>query len=222
MSKEIAYQEAALKQQIVDITNELFQADIVTPSGGNVSGRIEGADTVWITPTRMFKGSLTVDDLIRVDLEGNMLEGRTQPSIETPMHTGIMRARPGWLAVVHSHAPHATAMAVCGVCVPPISFDAFLVSKLPVVPFAMSGAELAEAVLERIGDWPGAFLQNHGLLAVGKSLRSAANLTLTVEHIGKILCIARTLGGSNELQNLPADLIVGLEGLGAQFAQMIV
>lgn len=221
MSDDIARREAELKQQIVDITNELFQADVVTASGGNISGRVEGTDIIWITPTRMFKGGLTVDDLIRVDLDGNMLEGKTRPSIEAPMHTGIMKARPEVLAVVHSHAPHATALAVCGVCVPPISFDAFLVSKLPVVPFAMSGQELAEAVLERIGDWPGAFLQNHGLLAVGKNLRTAANLTMTVEHVGKILCIARTLGGSNELQTLPADLVAGLEGLGAQLAQVM-
>ena len=222
MSEDIARKEAALKQHIVDITNELFQVDIITASGGNVSGRVEGTDTVWITPTRMFKGSLTVDDLIRVDLEGNMIEGKTHPSIEAPMHTGIMKARPEVLAVVHSHAPHATAMAVCGVCVPPISFDAFLVSRLPVVPFAMSGQELAQAVLERIGDWPGAFLQNHGLLAVGKNLRSAANLTMSVEHVGKILCIAKTLGGGKELQTLPADLLAGLEGLGPQLAQMMV
>lgn len=222
MSQEMARQEAALKQEIVDITNELFLADVITATGGNVSARVEGTDTIWITPTRMFKGSLTVDDLIRVDLEGNMVEGKTRPSVEAPMHTGIMRARPEVLAVVHSHAPHATAMAVCGVCVPPITFDAFLVSKLPMVPFAMSGEELAQAVLQSIGDWPGAFLQNHGMLAVGKNLRSAANLTMTVEHIGKILCIAKTLGGNNELQTLPEDLVVGLEGLGAQFAQMIV
>lgn len=221
MSEDIARKEAALKQQIVDITNELFQADVVTASGGNISGRVEGTDIIWITPTRMFKGSLSVDDLIRVDLEGNMLEGKTRPSIEAPMHTGIMRARPEVLAVVHSHAPHATAMAACGVCVPPISFDAFLVSKLPIIPFAMSGAELAEAVLERIGDWPGAFLQNHGMLAVGKSLRAAANLTMSVEHVGKVLCIAKTLGGGGELRTLPADLIAGLEGLGAQLGQMI-
>jgi ribulose-5-phosphate 4-epimerase/fuculose-1-phosphate aldolase len=137
------------------------------------------------------------------------------------MHTGIMRAREDVLAVVHSHAPYATAIALCGVCVPPITFDGFLVSKLPIVPFAMSGEELAEAVLARIGDWPGAFMQNHGMLAVGKTLRSAANLTMTVEHLGKIMCIARTLGGDNELKTLPPELLAGLEAMGSQFAKMI-
>jgi autoinducer 2 (AI-2) kinase len=222
MIEELQRKEAALKQQIVDVTNELFAADVITASGGNISARLEGTDIVWITPTRMFKGSLSTDDLIRVDLDGNMLEGKTRPSVEAPMHTGIMRAREDVLAVVHSHAPYATAMALCGVCVPPICFDGFLVSKLPVVPFAMSGEELAQAVLDNIGDWPGAFLQNHGMLAVGKTLRSAANLTLTVEHIGKILTIARTLGEDSELKTLPPDLVAGLEAMGAQFAQLLV
>ena len=220
MPDELETTQAELKQKIVDITNELFVVDIITATGGNISGRIPGTDIIWITPSKMFKGGLTVDDLILVDQDGNMVEGRTRPSIEAPLHTGIYRARDDVLAVIHSHAPYATAISLCNICFPPITFDGYLVSKLPTVPFAVSGQELAEAVLENIGHWPGAFLQNHGFLAMGKDLRSAANLTLTVEHMGKILAIARILGGNAELPTLPQEIRTALDGMAADIMKM--
>jgi L-fuculose-phosphate aldolase len=220
MPDELQSQQAELKQTSVDITNELFAADIITATGGNISARIAGTDIIWITPSKMFKGGLSVDDLIRVDLDGNMVEGKTRPSIEAPLHTGIYRAREDVLAVIHSHAPYATAIALCNLCFPAITFDGFLISKLPTVPFAMSGQELAEAVLDKIGPWPGAFLQNHGFLAMGKDLRSAANLTLTVEHLGKVLMIARILGGTGELPALPQQIREALDGMAADIMKM--
>jgi ribulose-5-phosphate 4-epimerase/fuculose-1-phosphate aldolase len=220
MPDELESQQAELKRKIVDITNELFAVDIITATGGNISARIPGTDIIWITPSKMFKGGLTMDDLILVDLDGNMVEGRTRPSIEAPLHTGIYRAREDVLAVIHSHAPYAIAMALCNLCFPPITFDGFLISKLPTVPFAISGQELAESVLERIGNWPGAFLQNHGFLAMGKDLRFAANLTLTVEHMGKVLAIARILGGGAELPTLPQELCTALDGMAADIMKM--
>lgn len=219
MPDELESQQAELKQKIVDITNELFAVDIITATGGNISGRIPGTAIIWITPSKMFKGGLTVDDLIHVDLDGNMVEGRTGPSIEAPLHTGIYRSRDDVLAVIHSHAPYATAIALCNICFPPITFDGCLISKLPIVPFAISGQELAQAVLEKIGDWPGAFLQNHGFLAIGRDLRSAANLTLTVEHMGKVLTIARMLGGA-ELAALPQEIRTALDGMAADIMKM--
>lgn len=220
MPEKLEIEQAELKQSIVDITNELFAVDIITATGGNISARVPGTDIIWITPSKMFKGGLSADDLILVDLDGNMVEGKTRPSIEAPLHTGIYRAREDVLAVIHSHAPYATAIALCNICVPPITFDGYLISKLPTVPFAMSGQELAQAVLEKIGAWPGAFLQNHGFLAMGKDLRTAANLTLSVEHMGKVLMIARILGGSGELPTLPQQLREVLDGMAADIMKM--
>jgi L-ribulose-5-phosphate 4-epimerase len=220
MPDELEIKQTELKQKIVDITNELFAVDIITATGGNISARIAGTEIIWITPSKMFKGGLSADDLILVDLDGNMVEGKTRPSIEAPLHTGIYRAREDVLAVIHSHAPYATAIALCNICFPPITFDGYLISKLPTVPFAMSGQELAQAVLEQIGTWPGAFLQNHGFLAMGKDLRTAANLTLSVEHMGKVLMIAKILGASGELPTLPQQLREALDGMAADIVRM--
>jgi L-ribulose-5-phosphate 4-epimerase len=220
MPDELESKQAELKKSIVDITAELFAADVITATGGNISVRIPGTDIIWITPSKMFKGGLTADDLILVDLDGNMVEGKTRPSIEAPLHTGIYRARDDVFAVIHSHAPYATAIALCNLCFPAITFDGYMISKMPTVPFAVSGQELADAVLEKIGAWPGAFLQNHGFLAIGKDLRSAANLTLAVEHMGKVLMIARILGGDSELSTLPRQFLEALDGMAADIMRM--
>jgi L-ribulose-5-phosphate 4-epimerase len=219
MVDELEAKQQKLKEDIVKITDELFAVDIVTATGGNISGRVPDTDIIWITPTKMFKGGLSVDDLIRVDLEGNMLEGKTRPSIEAPLHTGIYRARSDVNAVVHSHAPYATALAACGVCFPPITIEGFFISKLPLVPYAASGKDLADAVLSMLSDWPGAFLQNHGLLTVGKDLRSAANFSEMVEHMGKVLAVAKLMGG--ELTTLPQPMLDMLDKMAAQIVKMV-
>ena len=204
-----------LKQQIVDTVNELYAADIITAAGGNVSARLPGTDIIWITPTRMFKGNLKADDLIRVDLEGKMLEGRTRPSVEAPLHTGIMRQRPDVFAVVHTHSPFATGIGVCKTPLPPISMEAWLIGKLPVVPYTSSGEALAKAVLEAIGEWPGVFMQNHGMVTVAKDLRGAANFAQVIEHMAKVVAMARILSGDN-LVTLPESATQALESRAAQ------
>jgi len=206
MTKELEAKQKELKQEIVNITDELYQLDVITASGGNVSARIPGTDIIWITPTKLFKGGISADDLIRVDLEGKMLEGKTKPSIEVPLHTAMYRARDDVFAVVHSHAPFATAIGICGVRFPPITLGGCFVSKLPVVPHATSGKDLARAVMEQIGGYPGVFMQNHGLLTLGKDLRSAANFTEMVEHLGKVLLISRILG-DGEPKTLPQTVV---------------
>jgi ribulose-5-phosphate 4-epimerase/fuculose-1-phosphate aldolase len=221
VSEELDAKQQQLKQQIVAVTNELFDQDIVTASGGNISARIPEMDTIWITPTKLFKGGLTVDDLIRVDLDGNVLEGRTRPSIEAPLHTGIYRERSDVLAVVHSHAPYGTAIGLCNYCMPPITFGGFIISKMPFVPYTPSGGDLAKAVLEVLGEWPGVFLQNHGLLTVGKDLRSATNFTEMVEHTGRVLLIAKLLSDGGPLKTLPAPLLKLLEHRAADIAKMM-
>jgi len=221
MTGELKVEQRELKEDIVNVTEELFAVDIITATGGNISARIPGTDIVWITPTKLFKGGLCVDDLIRIDLEGNMLEGKTKPSIEAPLHSAVYRAREDVFAVVHSHAPFATAIGLCERPFPPITLGGFFVSKLPIVPYAASGKDLAKAVMERIADWPGVFLQNHGLVAIGKDLRSAANLTQMVEHLGKVLMIYRTLG-DGEPKTLPQTVLDFFEKMAPQLIKMVL
>lgn len=207
MSSELEAKTKELKEQIIEVTHELYLADVVTAGGGNISGRIPGTDIIWITPTKKFKGSLTVDDLIRIDLDGNVLEGHLKPSIETPMHTGIFKNRPDVNGVVHTHSPFGIAIGITGVCVPPFSFEAMALCKFPIIPVATAGEGLGKVVPNGLGQNSGAFLQHHGMVTVGADVRRAADLTLLLEHVGKVWRWAKDLRDGQEPDNIPQSML---------------
>jgi autoinducer 2 (AI-2) kinase len=81
---------------IVATTKELYDAQVITATGGNVCARIPGKpDEVWITPSQLFKGDLRPEVLVRIDLDGKSLdEGARSPSSEWSMHTQILKKKP--------------------------------------------------------------------------------------------------------------------------------
>lgn len=190
--------EEELKQQLVAITTELYAAGVVTATGGNISVRCATReDAAWITPSQIFKGALTPDDMVLIDMDGKKISGPYKPSIESVYHGGILRCRPEVNAVVHSHALLATVFGMTEMEMRPITTEAVFLTNFPIIPWYMGGTkELANAVLEQIGSTKvqGAFLRNHGLVTLGKDLRKAADATLMVEHTIKILLYCRMAG----------------------------
>ena len=188
----------ALKKQLADLSTELYQAGVVTATGGNISVRsVERDHALWITPSAVFKGALSPQDMVLIDEDGKIVSGKYPPSIEFAFHAGLMRVRADINAVVHSHPPYAIVWGLGDLAIPPITYDALLVGAYPFIPWHMVGsAELAGAVIEAVGTCMagGAFLRNHGLVMVGKNLRQAADATLMTEQTLKILHLACQMG----------------------------
>ena len=207
-----------LRQELADITAELYQARVITAIGGNVSVRCATReDAAWITPGQIFKGDLSPDDMVLIDLAGKKIEGDHKPSMESVYHANIFKHRPEINAVVHSHAPFAILFGLSDKEWVPITTEAILMSGMPTIPWYPGGSvELASAVDQHIAKTkaPGAFLRNHGLITVGKSLRKAADATFMVEHTIKILLVCKLLG--QEPAPIPqetVELILSLYGL---------
>ncbi|MGB3904943.1 MAG: class II aldolase/adducin family protein [Anaerolineae bacterium] len=185
-----------IEHQIISIVDELYDAGLITPKGGNVSARIPDSDELWITPTQLYKGGLTQKTLIRVNLQGKKVEGRDQPSVELPMHLLIYRTRQDVDAVIHTHAPMATILGLFEEPIPPLTIETIALAGAPVVRFLLSGTkEQSQAVVDALGDGSAALLQNHGLLTVGKDLREAANKAQQLEFAARTVVISRLLGG---------------------------
>lgn len=184
------------RQQIIQITNDLFDSGHLTATGGNVSATSSEGETIWITPSGLYKGDLTEEDLVHIEPDGSIIEGRQKPSIEYKMHFNAFAARSGTSGAVHTHSPIATAFGICNQKFDPINTDAVFLANTETVPWFMPGSqELAEAVGDALGRSRGCIMQNHGLMAVGKDLRKAATRAMLIEETAKIQLYMGQFGG---------------------------
>ena len=205
--------DAEAKDQIIQITNELFSMGLLTATGGNVSATAADGETIWITPSQMYKGGLTADDLVRITPDGNVVDGSRVPSVEWQMHWGAYRVRPGTTGAVHTHAPVATAFGITNQTFPPINTDAVFLRDTVTVPWYMPGSkELADAVAAALEKSRGCILQNHGLMTVDKNLRKAATRAMLLEETAKIVLYCKQFGGTLAL--LPDEWVERLAPLG--------
>jgi ribulose-5-phosphate 4-epimerase/fuculose-1-phosphate aldolase len=188
--------DAEARQHIVQIVSELFAMGQLTPTGGNVSARAADPDLIWITPSQMFKGALTIDDLLCIREDGTVVAGTNKPSVEYQMHWESYRTRAEATAAVHTHAPYVTAFGITNQKFPPINTDAIFLADTRIVPWYMPGSkELADAVGEALKASRGAILQCHGLMAVGKTMRDAATRAMMLEETAKLVLYCRQFGG---------------------------
>ena len=200
------------KELVLQVTNELFAMGLMTATGGNVSSLANEEATIWITPTRMYKGGLAERDLVRIDRSGHVLEGERAPSIEWQMHFASYAARPGSTGAIHTHAPIATAFGITNQTFPPLNTDAVFLRDTVTVPWIMPGTkQLADAVGAALEKSPGCILQNHGLMTVGKDLRDAATRAMVLEETAKIVLYVKQFGG--EMSVSPPDWVEQLAQL---------
>ena len=114
------------------------------------------------------------------------------------MHATIYRARKDVRAVVHTHAPTATAFGIAGKEISPLQIEMFMLlpNGVPIVPFKQPGSEaLAEAVQEKMLCYNAVILENHGIVTVGATLEAACSLNEMVEEAAKIQLMVMMLSG---------------------------
>tara|TARA_R110000823_G_scaffold139607_4_gene269486 strand:+ start:20914 stop:24750 length:3837 start_codon:yes stop_codon:yes gene_type:complete len=204
-----------LRQDLVEIMQELYESQVVTATGGNISVRIPDTDgELWITPSRLFKGDLKPEVMVRINLRGESLDsGSRSPSSEWCMHTRVLELKPEANAVIHAHAPNATILANSGLPFLPISTEAAFFGDIARIPFCMPGTqELADAVGEAMGDDWAVLMINHGILVAGRSLRRAADMVEIIERSAEIILGCHAVGVQPPV--LPQDAAAHFRKLG--------
>lgn len=166
---------------------------------GNLSARADGTDLVVITPTSLPYDTMTEEDLVVVNLNGEIVSGKHQPSIECSMHLGIYRARPELRALVHTHSKYATTVSLIKELdiMPAIDTEQslYLGGDINIVPFAFPGSkELAEYVKEGIGTNAGLLMANHGALGVGISMKDAVIASDIIERNSEMYLLLKAGG----------------------------
>jgi L-fuculose-phosphate aldolase len=200
-----------VREQLVAACSEL--QDLVLGSSGNVSVR-EG-DRVAVTRSGASFDSMTVDDTSVVDLSGDLVEGHDKPTSELQLHLAVYE-RFGEGAVVHTHAPMATAVSCVVDEVPAVHYGMLAFGgSLRVAPYATFGtAELAANVLAALDGRSSALMQNHGAVSFGGSLRGAVEAARLVEWACGIYWRARAIGEPSALSEAQlADVAAQIERL---------
>ena len=132
-----------LREGIAAVARRLVSSGLVTGTSGNVSARTPKGD-VLITPSGLSYEVMDPESIVLVDLGGEVLKGSLAPSSETPMHTGIYKARQNVEAVVHTHSRYATTLACLGWPIPPVHYMLTTLGpdgRVPIAPYALYGTE---------------------------------------------------------------------------------
>jgi L-fuculose-phosphate aldolase len=161
--------EEELKKEMIQFMVSLHRRGLTTGIGGNASARVPDTNEIWTTPSGLYKPWVKTEDLVKIDMDGNVIDGLFKPTTEWYIHTAVYKKRADVNAVVHTHRPIATGLALAGVTIKPITVEAALMlARVPIVPFHYAGTkELGEVVGEHIMGNQILLLQNHGVIGVG-------------------------------------------------------
>jgi len=179
--------EARLRDDMSAALRRLDALGLNRGSTGNLSVRIprDGRDGMLITPTGMGADELRPQDLVWVGDDGEV-QGDWQPSSEWPFHRAAYRARADLGAVVHAHAPEATALACLDRLLPAFHYMVAIAGgdDVPLVPYHLFGSEaLSQGVAAALARRDACLLAHHGLVAAGATLARAMKVAVEVESL---------------------------------------
>jgi len=194
------------KKELLDICLKMVENDLVIGSSGNASIRID--DHVVITPSSIHYIEMKAEDMVVIDLHGEVIEGSRNPSIEWQMHLALYNSRSDAIAVIHTHSIYASVMAVQHMGLPPILDETIpkLGSDIRVTKYCMPGTkDLGDAVVKQMTDRSAVLIANHGAVCIAKTLEKALHLAIVLERTCKIYTISNTAGiGAKQL---PKDVV---------------
>ena len=188
-----------LRQQLIRTARTTIARGLNVNKSGNVSARcVRGAtEGLLITPTAIAYRELAEQDLVFVGLQDGRSSGERAPSSEWRMHADILRERPEFGAIVHTHSPAATALSCHGLDLPPFHYMIAVCGGPDVrcAKYATFGTQdLSEHALVALQDRKACLLCNHGCVGCGADLADALAIAQEVEHLARIYLLAQQLG----------------------------
>lgn len=180
---------------LIDCGRSLVTQGWVLGRGGNLSARVD--DVVYMTARGAALDQLTVADFVPVELATARALTDGRPSSELPMHLAAYGVNPDTRAVIHSHPPHAIACGLVGLALPALTpdFCVYVGDEAPLLPYLPPGSQtLRAAVAEALASASVLLLQNHGMLAVGRTVAEAYLRTGLTEEAARIFLIAQATG----------------------------
>jgi len=193
-----------LRQQVYELHMELPRYNLVVWTMGNVSARDRNTGLVVIKPSGVRFEDLHPEDMVIVDMDANVIEGKFKYSSDTLTHLYIYRHRPDVNGIVHTHSTFATAFSAVGKPIP-----CFLTGMadefggpIPVGGFSLiGGIDIGRVLVESIGMSKAILMQNHGVFTVGKTATDAVKAAVMTEDAARTSYYAMQLGTPIPISN---------------------
>ncbi len=185
------------RKEIIKVCKLMADKNLVAGTEGNISSRVLDGNII-MTPSGYNKKDITEDMLVEVDIEGNVISGDLKPTSEINMHLGFYKKRSKVMGVVHGHPIYMTAFAASGEHLPDNILPEIvaLIGRIVTVPYDTPSSIKLANILEPFVKKHNVFiLQNHGAVAVGRSVQDAYHRLQVSESYANIVWAAKTLGG---------------------------
>ena len=198
------------KEQVVRYGKKLIDRRLTTGSGGNISVYNREKNLVAISPSGLDYYETTPEDIVILDIDGNLVEGKHRPSSEAGMHLAFYKNRADVSGIVHTHSKFATAIACMGWELPAVHYLIGMAGhRVKCTGYATYGSdELAKKALETIGDSNAVLLANHGLIALGEDVDRAFSTAEHLEFVSEVYYLTKTLGTPNILSDEDMDEVM--------------
>jgi L-ribulose-5-phosphate 4-epimerase len=198
----------ALKEEVCAQNHEWPANGLVVGSGGNVSGRDPETGLIVIKPSGVKFAKLTPDTMVVVDIDGNVIEGATKPSVDTGVHLYIYKHRDDVRGVAHTHSPYASSFAARGERIPAVltPITHMLGRDVPCSRYATPGeVDTGAAIIEAADGGYAALVKAHGVFTMGKSATEATSIAMYLEEAAMTTHLAMLRGPVEELPQEEID-----------------
>lgn len=198
-----------LKKDIVDLCKILLNENHVIGSAGNVSVRVKDDEYEFtlITPSNVKYTEMKPEDILIIDMEGKVIEGGRNPSVEKQMHLSVYKERDDVNAIIHAHSIYSTVLSTLNLSLPPIMEELvpYIGGEVLCADYGEAGTEeLAEGVIKGLEERNAVLLSNHGNLCCGSHLEGAYTVLQYLERGARIYYLAKLVKDPNLL---PEDTV---------------
>lgn len=184
------------RKDIVTYSRKLITDGLTVGTGGNISFFDRASGCFTITPSGIDYFQMEPEDVVVVNLQGEIVEGDRRPSSEVDLHKIFYERRPDLNAIVHTHSTYCTVLATNRMDLPASSYlVAFAGKDVRCGQYATFGTkELAEYTFEAMKDRNAALMANHGLIAGGSNIMKAYEVAQQIEFCAKVYVLAKSIG----------------------------
>lgn len=198
---------------VLATAKKMLADGLVEGTAGNISARLDDG-TVCLTPSSVEYDTMTLDDLVIVDLDGTVLRGDRGPTSEKDLHLSVLRLYPEVGAVIHTHAVYATMFALAHEPIPAVIEEVvvYLGGDIPCCEYKGTGTkDLGDEVASKLADRGAALVANHGLVTCAPTLAKALHNAALAERTAQIVWGTRAMGGT--IHPLPDKVNTDMAGV---------